>query len=124
MANLFLRPSQGTCLVPDPCPPLLGIPAAHLPSFPGRDACSTVGSTGLCLYFRPALLLEAGTVTGKTGTWGGPAVCGGGGTGHSVREETEPCSPGKGAAMRQNSNPCCHWPPPTPSLEGALGVVP
>ena len=79
MANLFLRPSQGTCVVPDPCPPLLGIPAARLPSFPGRDACSTVGSTGLCLYFRPALLLEAGTVTGKTGTWGGPAVCGGGG---------------------------------------------
>ena len=79
MANLFLRPSQGTCVVPDPCPPLLGIPAAHLPSFPGRDACSTVGSTGLCLYFRPALLLEAGTVTGKTGTWGGPAVCVGGG---------------------------------------------
>ena len=50
MANLFLRPSQGTCVVPDPCPPLLGIPAARLPSFPGRDACSTVGSTGLCLF--------------------------------------------------------------------------
>ena len=52
-----------------------------------------------------------------------PAVCVVGGTGHSVLEEAEPCSPGKGAARRQNKSPCCHWPPPTPSLEGAQGVV-
>ena len=75
VADLFLCPSRGTCVVTDPRPPLLGIPTARPPSFPGCDACSTIGSTGLCLYFHQALLLEAGTVTGMTGIWGGPAVC-------------------------------------------------
>lgn len=98
MANLFLRPSQGTCVVTDPCPPLLGIPAARLPSFPGCDMCSTIGSTGLCLYFHQALLLEAGTVTGKTGTWGGPAVCvwGGGPPGILSWRRQSPVLPGRG----------------------------
>ena len=123
MANLSIRPPQGTCVVTDPRPPLLGIPAARLPSFLGCNTCSTIESAGLGLYFRQALLLDAGPVTGVTGAWGGPAVCVVGGTGHSVLEEAEPCSPGKGAARRQNKSPCCHWPPPTPSLEGAQGVV-
>lgn len=80
VADLFLRPSRGTCVVTDPRPPFLGIPTAR-PSFPGCDICSTIGSTGLCLYFRQALLLEAGTVTGMTGIWGGTTVCVAGGWG-------------------------------------------
>lgn len=75
MANLSIRPSQGTCVVTDPRPPLLGIPAARLPSFLGCNTCSTIESAGLGLYFRQALLLDAGPVTGVTGAWGGPAVC-------------------------------------------------
>lgn len=45
-------------------------------------------------------------------------MCVGGGTGHSVLEETEPHS-GKGAATRQNKSSWCRWPPPTPSLAGS-----
>lgn len=125
MADLSVRPSQGTCVVTDPRPPLLGIPAARLPSCPGCDTCRTVEPAGLGLCFRQALLLEAGTVTGVTGAWGGLAVCvWGGARGILSWRRQSPVLLGRGLPGGRTTAPAVIGPHQHQALRGPMALFP